>query len=160
MGIGCLVLGRVHELDGTAVNGLEVESVPCVPSGDTGTEVAADPAVDVLEEIHVYPPPRLAVARCIRGRNRQPAGRSLALDVPDGFLAGGVGFEDLREPSPEDRQMTETALARCGIDVGEEIRRQDIGEKDGIAAEGTACDDGRGVADRGLQAAPCGGKNG
>ena len=56
--------------------------------------------------------------------------------------------------------MAEAALARCGVDGGEEVRRQDIGEKDGIAAEGTAGDDGRGVADRGLQAAPCGGKNG
>jgi len=73
--------------------------------------------------------------------------------VPDGFLAGGVGFEDLREPSPEDGQMAEAALARCGIDGGEEVRRQDIGEKDGITAEGTACDDGRGVADRGSRLA-------
>jgi len=160
LGIGRLVLGRVHELDGTAVDGLEVESVPCVPSGDAGAEVAADPAVYVLEEVHVHPPPRLAVARCVRGRNRKPAGRRPALDVPDSFLAGGVGFEDLCEPCPEDGQMAEAALARCGVDGGEEIRRQDIGEKDGITAEGTACDDGRSVADSGLQSAPCGGKNG
>ena len=34
------------------------------------------------------------------------------------------------------------------------------GATDPAYAEGTACDDGRGVADRGLQAAPCGGENG
>jgi hypothetical protein len=134
LGIGRLIYDRVHELNGAAVDGLEVESVPCVPSGDTGTEVAADPVVYVLEEIEAHACPRLAVARCVRGRNRKPAGRRPALDVPDGFLAGSVGFHDLGEPRPEDGQVAVAAMACRGIDAGEEVRWEDIGEKDGISA--------------------------
>lgn len=75
-------------------------------------------------------------------------------------MAGGIGFENLGEPGPEDGQMAEAALALGGIDGCKEFTGQDVFEKDGIAAEGTAGDKGGCLADRRLQPTPRGGKNG
>lgn len=45
-----------------------------------------------------------------------------ALDMGNTPVAGGVGFEDLGEPGPEDGQVPEAALAFGRIDGSQENR--------------------------------------
>lgn len=81
------------------------------------------------------------------------------LDEADGFLARGVGFEDLGEPSPEHGHMAEVALALGGIDGCEEITREEIGEEDRVAAQRAPGEERPRWANGSLQASPGGGKN-
>ena len=119
----------------------------------------ANALMDRLEEGQAQPATGLAVAGGIRGRDGKITGAAPALDESDGLLAGGVCFEDLGEPRPENRQVAEAALAQGGINGTEEISRQDVFKQNCVSAQRAAGDDGRGLPDRGLQAALGSGKN-
>jgi len=46
------------------------------------------------------------------------------------------------QPSPKYRAVAEASLAGGGVDAGEEIAGQHVLEKNGVAGEGAAGDDG------------------
>lgn len=158
--IGLLVGFRVHQLERTAVDGLQLEAPPEVFFSPSAPQRVEHAPVDVLEEIFAHPAASLTVAAGVALRHGQAGFLVPALQEPQGLQAGSIAFQNLGEPGPEDRHVTEAALAFGGIDGGQELRGQDFAEEHGVAAQGIPDHAGPEPSGADLQAALGGGNNG
>lgn len=78
---------------------------------------------------------RSAVWAGITSGNREFEDPAPSLNQAESFGAASIGFEKLGKPSPENRDMTEAALALCEIDFRKEGARKNRLKHDGVSAD-------------------------
>ena len=90
---------------------------------------------DLLKEVLVQVHPRHAITRSSPGGRGETASLIPRLDESECFAAGGIPFEDLRQPCPKNRDVPETALALRRVDTFQKVWGQDRFKEKGVAAD-------------------------
>lgn len=86
-----------------------------LPAAMAEVEAQGDLFKNSLQECHVEALPGAAIVAAAADGHRQTGVARPGLDESESLGAGGVGFENLGEPGPEDRNVAEVTLPGCRI---------------------------------------------
>ena len=123
--VGFLIFHGVNEGDFGAIDGFETMTTPKVLGLDSRVERLPDFLVDLNEKAFIDSISGPAIWAGITSGNREFEDSTPGLNHAETFGAAGIGFEKLGQPSPENGDVTEAALAFCGIDFRKEGARKD-----------------------------------
>ena len=131
------MIGRsIHEGDAGAVNSFEHVAPPSVASANALAEGLLNAFVDLVKIALTEASAGLAIGAGVAAGDWKLMGAAPGLHEAHGCGAAGIGFQNLCDPSPEDRGVSVVALATFGFQSFKKTTGKHVLKKDGISAEG------------------------
>ena len=131
------LIGRgIHEGDAGAVDGFEHVAPPSVASANALAEGLLNAFVNLVKIALTEASAGLAIGAGIAAGDRKLMGATPGLHEAHRFGATGIGFQNLCDPSPEDRGVSVVSLATFGFQCFKKTTGKHVPEKHGISTQG------------------------
>ena len=106
-----MILSGIHELHRAAVQGFDDHAMPFVLGADPGVQIGRDPLSDCLKKLQFHTATGLAVCPGVGTGPGKIRVITPCLNKTDGLGARCVGFQNLRQPRPENHDVAVVAQA-------------------------------------------------
>ena len=99
---------------------------PAIPRSDAPLKDGSDLGVDLSKKAIVEAHAPLTIGAGITTGDRQSEGAAAGLHHGDSLGATSIGLQNLADPRPEDGKMSVESLPFGGVNLGEELRGQNV----------------------------------